>query len=72
MTALEDDTLSLRRVHQWNLPTEASAFLAWLRESGVGGRNDDARVTLFLTYPAAEDMPESLRRELAARGMFRR
>lgn len=69
MTALVDDELSPRRLHFWSLPTKADVFLAWLRESGVDGENDQARLRLFVTYPAAEDMPESLRRELAVRGL---
>lgn len=52
-----DGEMDAERVRQWSLPTEPDAFLAWLRISGTP-------LETFMTYPAAQDMPASLRKAL--------
>ncbi len=71
MSALRDDRLSPRLVDAgWQMPTDAAAFLALLARSPLLGHTNAERVQRFLTFPAAQAMPESLRRELTERGVL--
>jgi hypothetical protein len=57
------DEPQFERVAQWALPTDPQAFMKWLRVAVPEG-TDQERVSKFLTYPAAEHMPTSLREAL--------
>ncbi len=66
MSALTDvDDHQPKRLHEWNLPTDAGDFLAWLKASGTPGATDAERLATFDKYPAAADMPDQLRQDLA-------
>jgi hypothetical protein len=72
MIALSEERLAPVRVKAgWRLPTDPGAFLAMLARSPLLGRTDAERLRQFLTFPAAQAMPESLRRELTERGVLR-
>ncbi len=60
MTALEDDELQLKRVHEWNLPTDPVALLAWLRFAKPGAASDAERWAEFKELPAFTDAPDGL------------
>ena len=59
MSGLSEEP-QFERVPQWALPTDKAGFLAWLNVAVPG----TDKVSTFLTYPAAEHMPSSLRLEL--------
>lgn len=61
-----DDEAQLRPVDEWSLPTEVTAFLAWLREALAEEPSDRARWATFKTFSAAADMPAELRKTVDA------
>lgn len=51
----------------WAAPTDLEEFVLYIRNSGIDGRDDDARLRRFLTYPAAKYMPAELRQAIDLR-----
>lgn len=64
VSALTEDELQAKPVAGWNLPNDLDELLALLRQTPSLGSTDRQRARTFLGLPAAEEMPEGLRRQL--------
>lgn len=54
------DSLALRPVREWNLPSDLEGFLEWLR-AAMPGISDEERTRAFREMSAYADMPKDLR-----------
>ena len=53
----------------WGLPTDPTEFLSWLGQTGIPGESPTAQLVTFMTYPAANYMPQELRVQLGLNSM---